>query len=138
MAELYIIKHETLAEIAKAVRAKNGTTAEIAVSDLASEISSISMGSAASLQTKNITFTEYGNSTLSPSTGYTGISKFTINSNLKCVEKVFQPYKDSADTERPSILLTATERAILAEGRGELRLYNPVDPEDPANMTKRE
>lgn len=44
MAATYLINGDTLTEVADAIRAKKGTSARIAVVDMASEISSMSIG----------------------------------------------------------------------------------------------
>lgn len=58
MSVTYLINGDTLTEVANAIREKKGTTARIAVVDMASEISSMSIGSDSPLPIE--IFTEVG------------------------------------------------------------------------------
>jgi hypothetical protein len=123
MSELYTIKQETLTEIANAVRTKKGTTAAIAVSDLAREINSISTGGGTlNLQEKTVTFDEEsGGMIVMPDSGYNGLSKLTIESKWITSKKVISSYSYNG-VSRGSFQLTAAERNALLNGRGKIRL----------------
>ena len=124
MAELYTIKQETLTEIANAVRAKKGTTAAIAVGDLASEINSISTGGGSlNLQEKTVTFDEdAGGMIVMPDSGYNGLSKLTINSKWIDHEKVITNYSYGG-VSRGAFTLTTAERNALQSGCGKIKLF---------------
>jgi hypothetical protein len=85
--ERYVIRKSTLDGIGNAVRSKTGKTDEIPVSNLASEIESITVGSggaAPKLQEKTAT----KNGTVTPDTGYDGLSKVNVDVEFALQEKM--------------------------------------------------
>lgn len=87
MADTYFIQKQTLVSIADAVREKKGTSAEIPVTELASQIRGISTQKPE--QKKSITVTANGTQTVSPDSGKV-LSGVTVNVNVPDTVPVLQ------------------------------------------------
>lgn len=71
-----------LTDVADSIREKTGNTEPIACEDFDTEIESISGGGSANLQTKSVTITENGTTSVTPDTGYDGMSEVRITTNV--------------------------------------------------------
>ena len=71
-----------LTDVADSIRSKTGKSELIACEDFDTEIESISGGGSANLQTKSVTITENGTSTITPDTGYDGLEQVNLTTNV--------------------------------------------------------
>jgi hypothetical protein len=72
----------TMADIASAIREKTGKEDKIAPVDFAKEIQGISVGVPINNQDKNVDITENGTIEVMADSGYTGLGKVTINTEV--------------------------------------------------------
>ena len=68
-----------LTDVANAIRAKKGTTAKINPQNFSSEIGNFTLLKS---QTKSISLTSNGTTTITPDSGYNGLSKVTVTTNI--------------------------------------------------------
>ena len=76
-----ILLDNYLTTVANAIRTKKGTTAEIPAMNFANEI--LALSGVGTLQEKTVSLTSTGTTTISPDTGYSGMSKVSVTPQLQ-------------------------------------------------------
>ncbi len=95
-----------LTDVADSIREKNGNSEPIACEDFDTEIESIQTGG--SLQTKSITITNNGTTNITPDSGYDGMSRVSVETNVSGSSTVNVYVQNDEPTSKNGVWIKTT------------------------------